>query len=43
VKARDLAKPGEAVVLAPCCASFDQYESYAQRGELFTAAVLGLG
>jgi UDP-N-acetylmuramoylalanine--D-glutamate ligase len=42
VKARALAKPGEAVVLAPCCASFDQYKSYAHRGELFTATVLGL-
>lgn len=41
-KARALARPGEAVVLAPACASFDQYESYAQRGEMFTAAVLGL-
>jgi UDP-N-acetylmuramoylalanine--D-glutamate ligase len=42
-KARALAKAGQAVVLAPACASFDQYKSYAQRGELFTAAVLGLG
>jgi len=42
VKARALAKPGEAVVLAPCCASFDQYKSYAHRGELFAATVLGL-
>ncbi|MCX4241477.1 UDP-N-acetylmuramoyl-L-alanine--D-glutamate ligase [Paraliomyxa miuraensis] len=41
-KARALAKHGEAVVLAPACASFDQYKSYAQRGEMFTAAVLGL-
>jgi UDP-N-acetylmuramoylalanine--D-glutamate ligase len=42
VKARALAKAGEAVVLAPCCASFDQYKSYAHRGELFTTTVLGL-
>jgi UDP-N-acetylmuramoylalanine--D-glutamate ligase len=41
-KARALAKPGEAVVLAPCCASFDQYKSYAHRGEMFAAAVRGL-
>lgn len=43
VKARALAKPGEAVVLAPCCASFDQYKSYAHRGDMFADAVRGLG
>jgi len=42
-KARALAQAGEAVVLAPACASFDQYRSYAQRGEAFTAAVEALG
>ena len=41
-KARAMAKPGEAVVLAPACASFDQYESYAQRGDMFVAAVMAL-
>lgn len=41
-KARALAKPGEAVVLAPCCASWDQYKSYAHRGDMFAAVVLGL-
>ncbi len=43
VKARALARPGEAVVLAPCCASFDQYKSYAHRGDMFAEAVRGLG
>ncbi|MCA9705928.1 MAG: UDP-N-acetylmuramoyl-L-alanine--D-glutamate ligase [Myxococcales bacterium] len=42
-KATALAQAGEAVVLAPACASFDQYRSYAHRGEVFTAAVLALG
>ena len=37
--ARTLARPGDAIVLAPACASFDQYRSYAHRGEMFTAAV----
>lgn len=41
-KATALAQPGQAVVLAPACASFDQYKSYAQRGERFTEAVLAL-
>jgi UDP-N-acetylmuramoylalanine--D-glutamate ligase len=42
-KARALAKAGEAVVLAPCCASFDQYKSYAHRGDMFADAVRALG
>ncbi len=37
--ARALALPGDVVVLAPACSSFDQYRSYAQRGERFSAAV----
>ncbi len=34
------AQPGEVVLLAPACASFDQYDSFAARGDDFTAQVL---
>ncbi|HTU59619.1 MAG TPA: UDP-N-acetylmuramoyl-L-alanine--D-glutamate ligase, partial [Polyangiales bacterium] len=37
--ARRNAQPGDAVLLAPACASFDMFRSYAHRGEVFQAAV----
>jgi UDP-N-acetylmuramoylalanine--D-glutamate ligase len=36
------AQPGETVLLAPACASFDQYENYEQRGRVFTQLVQSL-
>jgi UDP-N-acetylmuramoylalanine--D-glutamate ligase len=36
------AHPGDTVLLAPACSSFDQFTDYAARGRAFRAAVAGL-
>ncbi len=41
--ARELARPGDTVLLAPAAASMDVYRDYAHRGTAFAAAVRALG
>jgi len=41
-RASAAAKPGDIVLLAPACASFDQFQSYEHRGRVFKEAVRAL-
>ncbi|MFB0565678.1 MAG: UDP-N-acetylmuramoyl-L-alanine--D-glutamate ligase [Candidatus Aminicenantaceae bacterium] len=37
------AKPGEVVLLAPACTSFDMFQNFEERGKIFKQEVLNLG
>ena len=41
-KSYALASPGDTVLLSPCCASFDLFKSYEDRGDQFKACVRAL-
>ncbi|MFZ0759254.1 MAG: UDP-N-acetylmuramoyl-L-alanine--D-glutamate ligase [Candidatus Sulfotelmatobacter sp.] len=42
-RANAAAQAGDVVLLAPACASFDQFKNYEQRGQAFKEIVRGLG
>ena len=42
VAAESLAQPGDNVLLAPACASFDMFENFEHRGDVFIRAVEAL-
>jgi UDP-N-acetylmuramoylalanine--D-glutamate ligase len=41
--ARERARPGETVLLAPACASFDQFSGFEARGDAFRQAARAAG
>ena len=42
MRAKELAEPGDVVLLSPACASFDMFTNYVQRGNHFMSVVEGL-
>src|SRR5262249_18085946 len=43
MEASDVATPGEVVLLSPACASFDMFDNFEHRGDVFRMLVQALG
>ena len=41
-KGFEIAQPGDSVLLAPACASFDMFKSFEHRGDVFREVVKGM-
>ncbi|KAI3471561.1 hypothetical protein Pfo_028211 [Paulownia fortunei] len=40
--AKNMAKPGDAIVLSPACASFDEFKNFEHRGKFFQELAFSL-
>ena len=40
--AQSVASPGDVILLSPACASFDMFDNYEHRGEVFKSIVRAL-